>query len=83
MSSAELNRAQDVMPIRSDAEYRLVLETIRTLTANVTDETQDRRLLALQQRARVYEQKQRVDPQRLLALEELAAQAQELKMGYD
>jgi uncharacterized protein (DUF2236 family) len=83
MSSAELNRAQDVMPIRSDAEYRLVLETIRTLTANVTDETQDRHLLALQQRARAYEQKQRVDPQRLQALEELAAQAQELKMGYD
>ena len=83
MSSAEVYRAQDVMPIRSDAEYRLVLETIRTLTANVTDETQDRRLLALQQRARVYEQKQRVDPQRLQALEELAAQAQELKMGYD
>lgn len=71
------------MPIRSDAEYRLVLETIRTLTANVTDKTQDRHLLALQQRARVYEQKQRVDPQRLQALEELAAQAQELKMGYD
>ncbi len=88
MSSAELYRAQDVMPIRSDAEYRLVLETIvletiRTLTANVTDETQDRHLLALQQRARAYEQKQRVDPQRLQALEELAAQAQELKMGYD
>ncbi len=83
MSSAELYRAQDVMPIRSDAEYRLVLETIRTLTANVTDETQDRHLLALQQRARAYEQKQRVDPQRLEALEELAAQAQELKMGYD
>ncbi len=50
MSSAELYRAQDVMPIRSDAEYRLVLETIGTLTANVTDETQDRHLLALQQR---------------------------------
>jgi len=83
MSSAELYRAQDVMPIRSDAEYRLVLETIRTLTANVTDETQDRHLLAPQQRARAYEQKQRVDPQRLQALEELAAQAQDLKMGYD
>jgi hypothetical protein len=39
--------------------------------------------LALQQRARAYEQKQRVDPQRLQALEELAAQAQDLKMGYD
>jgi len=45
MSSAELYRAQDVMPIRSDAEYRLVLETIRTLAANVTDETQDRHFL--------------------------------------
>ena len=82
MSSAELYRAQGVMPIRSDAEYRLVLETIHTLTA-VTDETQVRHLLALQQRARAYEQRQRVDPSRLQVLEELAAQAQELKMGYD
>ena len=81
MKTAEIYRTEDVMPIRSDAEYRLVLETIRTLTANVTDETQDRQLLALQQRARAYEQKQRVDPQRLQALEELVAQ--ELKMGYD
>lgn len=83
MSSAELYRAQDVMPIRSDAEYRLVLEMIRTLTANVTDETQDRHLLALKQRVEAYEQRQRIDPQRLQALDELAAQAQELKMGYD
>lgn len=83
MSSAELYRAQDVLPTRSDAEYRLVLETIHTLTAKVTDETQVRHLLALQQRARAYEQRQRVDSNRLQALEELAAQAQELKMGCD
>lgn len=71
------------MPIRSDAEYRQVLEKIRALSAAVADITRDGRLLALQQRAQVYEQRQRVDPQRLQALDELAAQAQELKMGYD
>ena len=83
MSSAKVYRTEDVMPIRSDAEYRHVLGTIRTLAENVTDVTRDGRLLALQQRAQVYEQRQRVDPQRLQALDELAAQAQELKMGYD
>jgi uncharacterized protein YbjQ (UPF0145 family) len=83
MSIAKVYRTEDVMPIRSDAEYRHVLETIRTLATNVTDETRDGQLLALQQRVQVYEQRQRVDPQRLQALDELAAQAQELKMGYD
>jgi len=83
MSIAKVYRTEDVMPIRSDAEYKHVLETIRTLSAAITHETQDGHLLALQQRAQVYEQKQRVDPRRLQALDELAAQAQELKMGYD
>jgi len=83
MKTAEIYRTEDVMPIRSDAEYTHVLEMIRTLTANVTDETQDRHLLALKQRVEAYEQRQRIDPQRLQALDELAAQAQELKMGYD
>ena len=83
MNTAEAYRTEDVMPIRSDAEYTHVLEIIRTLTANVTDETQDRHLLALKQRVEAYEQRQRIDPQRLQALDELAAQAQELKMGYD
>ena len=83
MSIAKVYRTEDVMPIRSDAEYKHVLEKIRTLSAAVADITRDGRLLALQQRAQVYEQRQRVDPQRLQALDELAAQAQELKMGYD
>lgn len=83
MSIAKVYRTEDVMPIRSDAEYRQVLEKIRALSAAVADITRDGRLLALQQRAQVYEQRQRVDPQRLQALDELAAQAQELKMGYD
>ena len=83
MSTAKVYRTEDVMPIRSDAEYRHVLGTIRTLAENVTDVTRDGRLLALQQRAQVYEQRRRVDPRRLQALDELAAQAQELKMGYD
>ena len=83
MNTAEAYRTEDVMPIHSDAEYTHVLEIIRTLTANVTDETQDRHLLALKQRVEAYEQRQRIDPQRLQALDELAAQAQELKMGYD
>ncbi len=83
MKNAEIYRTEDVMPIRSYAEYTHVLETIRMLTANVTDETQDRHLLALKQRVEAYEQRQRIDPQRLQALDELAAQAQELKMGYD
>lgn len=83
MSIAKVYRTEDVMPIRSDAEYRQVLEKIRALFAAVADITRDGRLLALQQRAQVYEQRQRVDPQRLQALDELAAQAQELKMGYD
>ena len=83
MSIAKVYRTEDVMPIRSDAEYRQVLEKIRALSAAVADITRDGRLLALQQRAQVYEQRQRVDPQRLQALDELAAQAQEMKMGYD
>lgn len=83
MRIAKFYRTEDVMPIRTDAEYRQVLEKIRALSAAVADITRDGRLLALQQRAQVYEQRQRVDPQRLQALDELAAQAQELKMGYD
>ena len=83
MSIAKFYRTEDVMPIRSDAEYRQVLEKIRALSAAVAYINRDGRLLALQQRAQVYEQRQRVDPQRLQALDELAAQAQELKMGYD
>ena len=50
MKTAEIYRTEDVMLIRSDSEYTHVLETIRMLTANVTDETQDRHLLALKQR---------------------------------
>ena len=83
MSIAKVYRTEDVMPIRSDAEYKHVLETIRTLSAAVTHETQDGHLLALQQRAQVYEQSQRVDPRRLQSIDDLAAQSQELKMGYD
>ncbi|EJO57930.1 toxin-antitoxin system, antitoxin component, Xre domain protein [Burkholderia multivorans ATCC BAA-247] len=71
---------EDVMPIRSDAEYQQVLEAIRAASDAATS---DERLLALRQRAEAYERRLRVDPKRLRALEELAAQAQDLKMGYD
>lgn len=74
---------EDVRPIRTEAEYRQVLEAISALSAEPPDEERERRLLALRQRVQAYEQRQRIDPERLRALEELAAQAQELKMGYD
>ena len=53
MSIAKVYRTEGVMPIRSDAEYKHVLETIRTLTAAVTHETRDGQLLVLQQRAQI------------------------------
>lgn len=58
---------EDVRPIRTEAEYRQVLAAISALSAEPPDEERERRLLAL----------------RLRALEELAAQAQELKMRND
>lgn len=75
-----MRTVEEVMPIRSDAEYQQVLEAIRTASDAATS---DERLLALRQRAEAYERRLRVDPKRLRALEELAAQAQDLKMGYD
>ncbi|AJY19031.1 hypothetical protein [Burkholderia multivorans] len=75
-----MRTVEDVMPIRSDAEYQQVLEAIRAASDAATS---DERLLALRQRAEAYERRLRVDPKRLRALEELAAQAQDLKMGYD
>lgn len=69
-----------VKPIQSDTEYQQVLEAIRAASAEAMN---NEHLLALRQRAEIYEQRLRVDPERLRALEELAAQAQELKMGYD
>lgn len=75
-----MRTVEEVMPIRSDAEYQQVLEAIRAASDAATS---DERLLALRQRAEAYERRLRVDPKRLRALEELAAQAQDLKMGYD
>lgn len=69
---------EDVMPIQSDAEYQQVLEAIRAAELG-----NDARVLVLRQRAEAYAQRLRKDPERLRALDELAAQAQELKMGYD
>ena len=42
----------------------------------------DHELLALRQRAEVYERRAQFNPDRLRALGELAAEAQELKLGY-
>lgn len=83
MLPAALRNTEDVMPIRSEFEYQQVQAKILAASEDPAGEVRDRQLQALQQRARAYEQKQRVDPQRLQALEELVAQAQELKMGYD
>ena len=69
---------EEVKPIQSDAEYQQVLAAIQAASAEVMS---DERLLALKQRVAVYEQRLRIDPERLRALEELVAQAQELKMG--
>jgi hypothetical protein len=75
-----MRSVEDVKPIQSDAEYQQVLAAIQTASAEaMSDECQ----LALKQRAAAYEQRLRIDPERLRALDELAAQAQALKMGYD
>lgn len=78
-----MKTVDDVMPIRSDAEYRQVQQAIRTVSEEAESDVREQRLLALRQRAEAYERRLRVDPERLRALEELAAQAQDLKMGYD
>ena len=75
-----MRTVEEVKPIQCDAEYQQVLAAIRIASGEAIS---DERLLALKQRAAAYEQRLRVDPQRLRALEELTAQAQELKMGYD
>ena len=75
-----MRSVEDVKPIQSDAEYQQVLAAIQTASAEAMS---DERLLALKQRAAAYEQRLRIDPERLRALDELAAQAQALKMGYD
>ncbi|AVZ79712.1 hypothetical protein C3497_09870 [Zoogloeaceae bacteirum Par-f-2] len=53
---------EDVMPIRSDAEYQQVLGAIR---ATSDEAASDERVLALGQRAEAYEQRLRIDPERL------------------
>ena len=75
-----MRSVEDVKPIQSDAEYQQVLAAIQTASAEAMS---DEYLLALKQRATVYEQRLKIDPERLRALDELAAQAQALKMGYD
>ncbi|WP_333689266.1 hypothetical protein [Methylococcus capsulatus] len=75
-----MRTVKEVMPIRSDAEYQQVLGAIRAASDEAAS---DERVLALRQRAQAYEQRLRIDPERLRALAELAAQAQDLKMGYD
>lgn len=75
-----MRTVEEVKPIESDAEYHHVREAIRAASAEAMS---DERLLALRQRAEAYEQRLQIDPERLRALAELAAQAQELKMGYD
>ncbi len=75
-----MRSVDDVKPIQSDAEYQQVLAAIQAAAAEAMS---DERLLALKQRAAAYEQRGRIDPERLCALDELAAQAQALKMGYD
>ena len=83
MLPAALRNVEDVMPIRSEFEYQQVQAEILAASEDSAGEVRDRQLEALQQRAEAYQQRLRMDPQRLQALEELAAQAQELKMGYD
>lgn len=83
MLPAALRNLEDVMPIRSEFEYQQVQAEILAASEDSAGEVRDRQLEALQQRAEAYQQRLRMDPQRLQALEELAAQAQELKMGYD
>jgi hypothetical protein len=80
---AALRNVEDVMPIRSDLEFQQVQAEILAASKVSAGEVRDRRLKPLQQRVEAYQQRQRLDPQRLQALDELAAQAQELKMGYD
>lgn len=78
-----LSNAEDVMPIRSEFEFRQVQAEILAASENPAGEVRDRYLQALRQRVQAYQQRKQMDPQRLQALDELAAQAQELKMGYD
>jgi len=80
---AALRNVEDVMPIRSDLEFQQVQAEILAASEVSAGEVPDRQLKALQQRVQAYQQRKRLDPQRLQALDELAAQAQELKMGYD
>jgi len=75
-----MRTVKEVMPIRSDAEYQQVLGAIQAASDEAAS---DERVLALRQRAQAYEQRLRIDPERLRALAELAAQAQDLKMGYE
>lgn len=75
-----MRSVEDVKPIQSDAEYQQVLAAIQAASAEAMC---DECLLALKQRAAAYEQRFRIDPERLRALDELAAQAQALNMGYD
>ena len=75
-----MRNVEYVKPIQSDAEHQQVLAAIQTASAEAMS---DEYLLALKQRAAAYEQRLRIDPERLRALDELAAQAQALKMGYD
>ena len=83
MLPAVLRYVEDVMPIRSDLEFRQVQAEILAASEVSAGDVRDRQLKALQQRVEAYQQRQQLDPQRLQALDELAAQAQELKMGYD
>lgn len=78
-----LSNAEDVMPIRSEFEFRQVQAEILAASENPAGEVRDRYLQALRQRVQAYQQRKQMDPQRLQVLDELAAQAQELKMGYD
>ena len=63
---------EEVKPIQSDAEYQQVLAAIQAASAEVIS---DERLLALKQRVAVYEQRLRIDPERLRALEELTSRS--------
>jgi len=74
---------KDVMPIRSQTEYESVLQAIETLSKDGASDARDCRLRDLRQRAEAYEQRQRIDPERLRALEDLANEAQKLGMGYE
>lgn len=75
---------EEVVPIQSEAEFAQVLAEIRTLSGEAASKQRARRLLALKRRVESYyeNRRQHIDPERLRALEELAALSQELNMGY-